>query len=142
LPVLLCLDAKVVPGAQSLAPAVRHPFHPLPASGFEPVGDHELDLRVCPLHRAVVAAFPGRVDRAHEVEVLRGHGYSRISSALRACSCSKKYSMRMVRPSRKVRICEVRNSPSTPLCCPRMIQHTRTRTRSPRSTSSSMRTSG
>src|SRR6266487_2312999 len=34
---------------------------------------HELDLWVRPLDRAIVAAFPVRVDRAHEVQVRR-HG--------------------------------------------------------------------
>ena len=40
-----------------------------------PVGDHPLDLRVCPLDRAEVAALPGRENRAH-----RGPGSLRTSA--------------------------------------------------------------
>ena len=35
-----------------------------------PVGEHELDVGMRPASRGPVAAFPVRVDRAHEVEVV------------------------------------------------------------------------
>src|SRR5439155_23490971 len=41
-----------------------------PLAGRGSVGYHVLNLRVRPLSRAEVTAFPFRVDRAHEVQVL------------------------------------------------------------------------
>jgi hypothetical protein len=57
--------------AQELAPALSHLGHPPPVAGRRPVGDHQLDIGVRPIGRAVVTAFPVRVDRAYEVQVLR-----------------------------------------------------------------------
>src|SRR5207245_1205003 len=72
------LDADVLPGAQPLAPAFREASLPLPATGCRAVGDRILDLGVCPLGRTPVAALPGRVDRAHEVQIF-GHGPASIA---------------------------------------------------------------
>jgi len=64
------------------APALRY-SRSTPSSGRVegPSAIHELDLRVHPLGPAVVATFPGRVDRAHEVQVRRGHWRSLAQAA-------------------------------------------------------------
>src|SRR5437868_3918821 len=54
------------------APLSDHLGYPSPASRFWAVGAHPLDIGVCPTRREVVPAFPFRIDRAHEVQVL-GH---------------------------------------------------------------------
>jgi hypothetical protein len=69
LAVLVCLSAPLLPGVQEVAPALSCGRSPGLAAGCGPVGKDELDLRVRPFDRAVVAALPGGVDRPHEVEV-------------------------------------------------------------------------
>ena len=71
LAVFLRFGAEVRPGTQPVAPALGHPGQPGPATGFGATDDDVLDPRVRPLGRAVVAALPVGVDRAHEVQVLR-----------------------------------------------------------------------
>ena len=58
-------------GAQEVTPAFRHPVHSSPGARRGPIGVHVFDLGMRPLGRVVVAALPGRADRADEVEVLR-----------------------------------------------------------------------
>jgi hypothetical protein len=66
-------EAKVLQGAQPGAPRVRHVCQPYPASRFGSVGIHVLNLGMRPVTAAEIAPLPVRVDRAHEVQVLR-HG--------------------------------------------------------------------
>src|SRR5438128_9925066 len=66
---LLHLDVRVLPGAQVVARPVCKPGQTCPAARFGSVGEHELDVRVRPLGRAVIATFPGGEDRAHQIDV-------------------------------------------------------------------------
>src|ERR1700751_3754409 len=71
LPVLSCLGAEALPGAAEVSPAVRHLRRPRPPIGRWTGGEHVLDAGVPPVDPCHVAAFPVRVNRAHEVQVLR-----------------------------------------------------------------------
>ncbi|TMM17817.1 MAG: hypothetical protein E6F96_07975 [Actinobacteria bacterium] len=53
--------------------ALRHAAQPAPAARRGPVRNHDLNLGVRPLERSPLPAFPGGEDRAHEIEVRRGH---------------------------------------------------------------------
>src|SRR6185437_728939 len=68
---LIRLNAVALPGAQILPPQLCHPRRTRRAERVRPVWDDELNLRICPLGRGPIAALPGRVNRAHEVQVLR-----------------------------------------------------------------------
>ena len=70
LAVLLRLGAQVRPGAQEVAHSLCHRGQPNPAARCGPVGGDQLDLGMRPLGGREIAAFPGRVDRGHEVQVL------------------------------------------------------------------------
>jgi hypothetical protein len=68
LAVLVGHHAEVVPGVQPTAVALRHPLQPPEGAGTRPADVHELDLGMRPVRPAEVAAFPGRNDRAHEIQ--------------------------------------------------------------------------
>jgi len=69
LAVLLRLGTPMLPGAQEYSAAFHHPGQPAPTTGCWSVGVDVLNLGIGPVGPAEVAAFPVRVDRAHEVEV-------------------------------------------------------------------------
>jgi hypothetical protein len=101
LPVLLSSDADILKGADPLAPCLRHRACANRAPRFRSISNHELDLRVRPISPAEVPAFPGRVNRAHQVQVLRGH---RLSVA-------EPPSRRRASPERRTRLSRVRETP-------------------------------
>src|SRR5947208_7609353 len=70
LAVLLDLGVHILPDTHTASEPVRHPGHTSPDAGVGPIDDHPLDLRVRPLARRVVAAFPVGVDRAHAVRAV------------------------------------------------------------------------
>src|SRR5439155_2898664 len=85
-----------------------------------------LDVGVRPLHLAEVAAFPCRVDRAHEVQVRRrAHGAigsSSSSDTPRSLSASSLWAydaMLTIRPSRHLVTRVIGMATSTPLYRPR-----------------------
>ena len=92
LAVVVHLDPKVLPGAQDLTPARRHRCQPTPAPWLGTSHHHALDLGVCPVGVAEVAAFHWRVDRAHQLNVRRirhgAIGSSSLSVTPNVCSAS------------------------------------------------------
>jgi hypothetical protein len=70
LAVLVRDRVEILPGSKELAHAICHPRQLRPGPRIGPIGEHELDLWVRPISPTELPAFPHRVDRAHEVEVL------------------------------------------------------------------------
>src|SRR5207244_12329810 len=64
--VLLGFCVELGPGAEKATPAVGHFGQPHPNAPVRTIDVYVLDLWVSPLNRAVVPAFPRRVERAHD----------------------------------------------------------------------------
>ena len=64
-------QTELLPEAQPAAEVLCHVCQARPGARVGSVSGHVLDLGVCPIGRVELAAFPVRVDRAHEVQVLR-----------------------------------------------------------------------
>ena len=63
-------SGRPFPGVEDRASALQRASHTHPGAWLRPIGDHDLDHRMRPIAGTEVAAFPVRVDRAHEIEVL------------------------------------------------------------------------
>jgi len=71
LAILVSDEADFLKPAQEVTKALYRFVYPRPPTRRRSIGKHVLDLGMYPLDRAEVPAFPIRVDRAHEVQVLR-----------------------------------------------------------------------
>src|SRR5271157_2271577 len=70
LAVLVWVGAELLPHVQEVTEeALSHASYARPATRCWSINPHVLDLWVHPVARAEVAAFPGREDRAHEVQI-------------------------------------------------------------------------
>src|SRR5258705_4487184 len=74
-------SSDILPGAQELTVALRHPREPPPSAGYGSVRADDLDLGMRRLGGAVVAMLPSRADRAHKVQVLRHRLLPRLGEA-------------------------------------------------------------
>src|SRR5215212_9950344 len=64
---------ELVPGAENVTPALGHAGKARPMAGRWTIGNHELNVRVRPIGRAVVTALPIPYDGPYDLDVLLRH---------------------------------------------------------------------